>query len=202
MRIGLIADIHEAAALAEAAIRELRRLDVDEIICLGDFCEMGLHLAETCELLLRENVRCVWGNHDYGLCCDARAEIEIAFPKCVSDFARSAQATLQIDQYRFMHIEPWLNPNELEDLWHFDGFPDTAEKRARIFAVPGWKIAFAGHFHCWLAVSETEHRSWDGATEIDLSLGRHFVVIDACLHGAFAMFDTSTGILTPLRVTQ
>ncbi len=77
MRIGLLTDIHEAVEHATAAIRELRRREVDDIICLGDFCALETRLTEMCDLLLREKVRSVWGNHDFGLCEDVIAGSQI-----------------------------------------------------------------------------------------------------------------------------
>ncbi|MCC7335232.1 MAG: protein kinase [Pirellulaceae bacterium] len=210
MRIGILTDIHEAVAAAAAAIDLMREQNVDEIICLGDFCEMGTRLEETCELLLRERVQCVWGNHDFGLCEEARLGAVERYPPVVAEFAKTAVARIRIGELLFTHVEPWLDPNEITDLWYFDGVPDTAEKRARIFADRGradqggerqdWRIAFAGHFHTWLAAKEHESHSWDGTTHLDLSQGRHFVVIDACMAGHCAVFDTDSQLLSPLRI--
>ncbi len=210
MRIGILTDIHEAVEGAAAVIDLMREQNVDEIICLGDFCEMGTRLEETCELLLRERVQCVWGNHDFGLCEEARLGPVERYPLVVAEFAKTAVARIQIGELLFMHVEPWLDPNEITDLWYFEGVPDTVEKRARIFADrgpadqgeegQGWRIAFAGHYHTWLAVTEDEPHTWDGTTPLDLSHGRHFVVIDACLNGHCTIFDTDSQLLTPLRV--
>lgn len=210
MRIGILTDIHEAVEAAAAPIYLMREQNVAEIICLGDFCEMGTRLEETCGLLLRERVRCVWGNHDFGLCEEARLGPAERYPPVVAEFARTAVARIRIGELLFTHVEPWLDPNKIADLWYFDGVPDTAEKRARIFADKGraggggegqdWRIAFAGHFHTWLAAKEHESHSWDGTTQLDLSQGRHFVVIDACMDGHCAIFDTVSQLLIPLRV--
>ncbi len=198
MRIGLLTDIHEAVELAAAAIGELRRHEVETIICLGDFCAMEERLAEMCDLLLRENVRSVWGNHDFGLCADANHGRATKYPSHVQEFARTVQPRIVIDSCLFGHVEPWLDTNKIEDLWYYEGPPETDEQFARIFANKGWQLAFAGHYHYWLAYSAAGQLDWQGDKELDLSQGRHFVVVDACMKGQFATFDTESRILTPL----
>ena len=201
MRIGLLTDIHEAVEHAAAAIRELRRREVDEIICLGDFCALETRLTEMCNLLFREKVRTVWGNHDFGLCEDVIAGNATGYPRVVQEFARTVKPKIQVDSCLFCHVEPWLDTSKLEDLWYYEGKPDTNEQRARIFANTGWDVAFAGHYHDWLAYSATGSLEWNGQSELDLSRERHFVVIDACMNGQFALFDTQSRVLTPLHCT-
>ena len=44
------------------------------------------------------------------------------------------QPHLEIGGCLFTHVEPWLDPHKVEDLWYFDGPPDSPEKLARSFA--------------------------------------------------------------------
>ena len=198
MKIGLLTDIHEEVELAAEAIAQLRRREVDEIICLGDFCAMEKRLTEVCELLLREKVDSVWGNHDFGLCVDAREGQATQYPDVVQTFVRSVKPRIEIEPFLFCHVEPWLDTNKLQDLWYYEGKPEAAEQRARIFSHQGWQIAFAGHYHQWLAYSESGPLEWNGTSELNLSGNRYFVVIDACMKGQFATFDTESCVLTPL----
>lgn len=198
MKIGLLTDIHEAVEHAAAAIEELRRRDAETIISLGDFCCMEERLSEMCELLLRENVRSVWGNHDFGLCADVAAGRATQYPAHVQEFVRSVESRIEIESCLFCHVEPWLDTNQLEDLWYYEGQPETQEQRARIFASGPWQTAFAGHYHRWLAYTAAGQVPWHGERALDLSQDRHFIVIDACLKGQFALFDSRSRILTPL----
>ena len=70
MRLGILADIHEAVEHLAAALERFRRERVDQVVFLGDVICNGERLAATTELLRRANPSGVWGNHDYGLCCD------------------------------------------------------------------------------------------------------------------------------------
>ena len=51
MRLGLLADIHEAVAALRAALQLFRRNGVDKILHLGDVCRMHHYLPETCRIL-------------------------------------------------------------------------------------------------------------------------------------------------------
>ena len=92
-----------------------------------------------------------------------------------------------------------LNPEDVADLWYFDGPPDEHGKLDRIFnAVPN-RLMFAGHFHKWLLATPTRIENWNGEAAIALSGERYFVVIGALCEGRFALFDTETSELIPFN---
>lgn len=200
MKLGIITDVHEHTHQLEMALEALRCARVDQIISLGDFCENGQNLAATCQLLLDADVVGVWGNHDYGLCIDAlEGEIENR-PSHVQEFARNMRPTISLADCFFSHIEPWLDPNRLEDLWYLGVAPESSERIERIFAGGDWRIAFAGHYHQWLAVSQHGPLAWKGDCELDLSDGRYLIIIDAVMRGCCATFSTDSCILTPIKL--
>ena len=41
---------------------------------------------------------------------------------------------LDVEGCLFTQVEPWLDPEKIEDLWYFDGPPETPEQVARSFA--------------------------------------------------------------------
>jgi predicted phosphodiesterase len=116
MRLGLLADIHEAVDLLREAIELFRRRGVDEIICLGDFCAMHSHLEETVDLLRGAGVVGVWGNHDFGLCRPADDYARRRFSPELLAYTASLQPRLVRDDCLFTHVEPWLDPNDLMQL--------------------------------------------------------------------------------------
>lgn len=200
MRIGIITDLHEHLEYTAKAIEAMKNHGVEEILCLGDFCKMEEELDEICQLLLEHEIKSVWGNHDYGLCDDIQSGRREDYSQSVMKFALTVRPRIRIDRFSFSHVEPWLNPNSLQDLWYYEGEPDTPEKLRRVFGDRSWDIAFAGHYHRWLAYTESSKLDWEGDTELDLGGQRFFVVIDACMHGACAVFDTTSRILTPINV--
>lgn len=201
MKLGLITDIHEQVGLLRSALDQLKREQVDQIVMLGDVLELGERMQETCELLADAQVIGVWGNHDFGLCDGPSPAIRERYGDTVIDFMSSLQPRLEIDGCLFQHVEPWLNPNDILDLWYFEGVPDTPEKVARIFqAVPN-RLSFAGHFHRWLMVTPDGMTDWAGDTTVHLEEPeRYFVVIGALCYGRYAIFDTESFELVPRQI--
>jgi len=200
MKLGLIADVHEHAARLKKCLLALRAEGVDQIVMLGDVVEMGKSIRPTCELLMAEKVVGVWGNHDYGLCVEPSPEARQSHGDVVIDYMTSLKSRLVIDHCYFSHIEPWLDPESLEDLWYFDGLPQTTHRRHQIFTAQPQKILFAGHYHQWLLVSPEKTEAWDGSHPVCLKDGRYFVVLNSLTNGSFATYDTASGWLTPFTV--
>jgi predicted phosphodiesterase len=197
MKLGLITDIHEHVEHLRTALRLFRSEGVEQIVVIGDVFEMGIRIEETCRLLAEAKVVGVWGNHDFGLCVDLDDDIRGKYPPAVLDFMTSLRPRLEVSGCHFSHVEPWLNPEELADLWYFDGPPNEHGQLERIFdAVPN-RIMFAGHFHRWLLATPDGISDWTGDSPIRLEQGRYFVVLGALCEGHFAVFNTSTSELMP-----
>jgi len=111
----------------------------------------------------------------------------------------SLQRHLEIDGCLFTHVEPWLDPHKVEDLWYFDGPPDTPAKLARSFAAVSNRVVFLGHFHRWLLGTPDGLLPWrgDGPVRLD-DQARHLIVVHAVWDGHCALFDTQTNDLIPL----
>ncbi|WP_166830773.1 metallophosphoesterase family protein [Thalassoroseus pseudoceratinae] len=200
MKLGLLTDIHEEVDLLQAALDRLRDEQVDQVIFLGDLFEFGCQIQDACRLLADAGVIGVWGNHDFGLCFEPTDKSREKYGDDVIEFMTSLQPRLEYEGCYFAHVEPWLDPEELSDLWYFDGIPDRQDKRDRIFnAVPN-DVMFAGHFHRWLLVTPNQIMDWNGETPITLQDDRYFVVIGALCEGRFAIFDTESFELTPFNL--
>ena len=199
MKLGLLTDIHEHVENLRTALDCFRVEQVDQIVVIGDVFEMGHRIEETCRLLSDAKAIGVWGNHDYGLCVEPNATDCAKYGDDVIRFMTSLRPRLEIADCYFAHVEPWLNPEDVADLWYFDGPPDEHGKLDRIFnAVPN-RLMFAGHFHKWLLATPTRIENWNGEAAIALSGERYFVVIGALCEGRFALFDTETSELIPFN---
>ena len=200
MKLGLITDIHEQVELLRSALDQLSE-QVDQIVVIGDVFETGERIVETCQLLADAQVIGVWGNHDFGLCDDPPDALREQYGDLVVDFMSSLQARLEIEGCLFQHVEPWLNPNDITDLWYFEGVPDTPEKIARIFQAMPHRLAFAGHYHGWLKVTPGGITDWAGEVTVRLAEPeRYFVVIGALCYGRYATFDTESFELMPRQI--
>lgn len=203
MKLGLITDIHEHVDYLRAALFHLRQQDVDEIVVLGDLVQLARDLEETCELLVDANAIGVWGNHDIGLCCEPCAELREQYAGTVLEFMTSLEPRLEIDECHFTHVQPWLNPEDVNDIWHFESLPTTPEGRARIFAAVPHRYIFIGHFHRWLIVTEHAALDWAGDQSIHLpAQDRYFVVLGPLCAGSWAIFDTEEHLLSPFNMGE
>jgi len=200
VRLGILADIHEAIEPLTEALDIFRQQGVDRLITLGDICAMGLRLLPTVQILQEAGVEGVWGNHDYGLCGHLAEEDRVRYDPALLAWFETLQGRLEVADCRFCHIEHWLDADRLEHLWYFEDQPDSIERAARSFQAVPQRLLFMGHLHRWLVVSETEVLPWDGDRPLVLAPPqRYLVVVNALLRGHFATYDTETFILTPFR---
>jgi predicted phosphodiesterase len=202
MRIGILTDIHEAVGELRRALAVLRRHGADRLVVVGDVCATHTDLEATVALLDEAGVVGVWGNHDFGLCRgNPTDEDRTRYSGRVLEFMGRLRPRLEVEGCLFTHVEPWLDPEEIEDLWFFEGPPESPERLARIFSAAPNRVMFVGHYHRWLLVTPGGVQSWSGGGPIVLGAGvRHLVAVDAVCQGHCALFDTATGLLTPFDV--
>jgi predicted phosphodiesterase len=185
MKLGLVTDIHEHVECLRVALDCFTRERVDKVVVIGDVAEVGERMDETCRLLAEAAAVGVWGNHDFGLCSNPDAAIRVRYKPSILDFMGSLRPRLEIDGCHFTHVEPWLNPEDVADLWYFDGPPDSQEKLDRIFGAVPNRLVFVGHFHQWLLASPRGIDRWQGETPVCLNPGRYFVVVGALCEGSY-----------------
>jgi len=200
MKLGILSDIHEHVRHLEQALQRLSREQVDQIVVLGDVFELGHALDETCRLLTAARSIGVWGNHDFGLCIDPGPESRQRYSVETLQFMGALRPRLSDWGCHFSHVEPWLDPEKLEDLWFFEGPPSQHGRLDRIFEAVPEQVLFAGHYHEWILARPQQIETWCGQTPIRLEGSRYFVVVGALCEGDFATFDTETRELVPLRI--
>ncbi len=64
LRIALISDIHGNLPALDAVLKDIESLNVDQIICLGDICDLGPEPGETLRRIRDLNCTVIQGNHD------------------------------------------------------------------------------------------------------------------------------------------
>lgn len=65
MKLGLISDIHSNYPALNATINQLKKMKVDKILHCGDLVGYYSQPNEVLDLIRKENIRGVLGNHDY-----------------------------------------------------------------------------------------------------------------------------------------
>jgi hypothetical protein len=204
MRIGILADIHDAVRTLDVALTVFRQRRIDQIVTLGDAfesCQRGEPGVEIARLLHEAGAIGVWGNHDAGLSHEVSVQVRDFADRELLEFAARLQPQLTLEGCRFSHIEPWRDPCRAEDLWAFDGVPATDAQTERSFEAVPERIIFLGHFHLWLAMRRSLGRvKWDGVSPISLcGPDRFLVVVAPVVDGWCAVFDTEQFELTPIR---
>jgi hypothetical protein len=199
----LVADIHEAIEPLQQALAAFRCRGVDHVVSLGDACDT-LHrrsrAREVVALLRESHAIGVWGNHDFGLCWDVPERLRHQAAPEVIEYMATMRPHLIVEGCRFSHVEPWLDGHKLENLWYYDGQPDTVDKASRSFTAVPERCLFLGHFHRWLAMTPNGRLDWQGERPLELSKKcRVLVVVAPVCHGWCAVYDTAAMQLTPIR---
>ncbi len=198
MKLGILADIHEQTRELRKAIAVLQEHSADRFVVLGDVFETGKRIEQTVDILQEINAVGVWGNHDIGLCFDPDEKVCERYSASVLAFMGGLQPRLEIADCLFTHVEPWLDPHRVEDIWYVGGPPDSPEKLARCFEAVPHRVLFIGHFHRWLLGTPDGILPWRGEEPVRLDRQRRcLVVVHAVWDGRCALFDTETGELTP-----
>jgi hypothetical protein len=203
MRIGILTDIHEALEPPRRALSKFRGHRVDAVVSLGDACDTlrPIDRASAIVRLLQEaGAIGVWGNHDMGLSVGVPEPLRQSIAPAVLEYFAGMQPHLVLAGCRFSHVEPWLDPHKVEDMWHFDGLSDTPERVARSFAAVPEQYLFLGHFHQWLVMTPSGQVEWSGTAPLTFAYGqRYLVAVAPVVSGWCAVLDTGKAQLLPVR---
>jgi Calcineurin-like phosphoesterase superfamily domain len=202
MLIGIVADIHDAVEPLQSALALLRERRVKQIVTLGDAFdsfEPGDPGPRVANLLQDADAIGVWGNHDFGLSHEVSRQVRERADPSLLAFASRLVPQLVVGGCRFSHIEPWMDPCRLEDLWFYDGVPETSERAERSFQAVPERIIFIGHFHSRVILHREGKREWDRVRPTTLAPPHSYLVlVPAVIDGWCAMFDTERSLYTPI----
>ncbi len=65
MKLAIISDIHSNLEALEAAMQDIKTQNVSSVYCIGDLVGYGANPNEVIDLLRKNRVKCLMGNHDY-----------------------------------------------------------------------------------------------------------------------------------------
>lgn len=197
MRLGLLADIHEAVEPLRLAVSELKAREVDSFVMLGDVLDHGERVEETVALLSALPGVGVWGNHDFGLCGEIHPSVRARFSAATLDYFSRLRPSVVLEGIRFQHIDPHLDPEQFVDLWRF---PSIAERISGLARCSGSRI-FVGHLHKWGVYTPERRMPWDGEDAFRyLADERYLTIVNAVVSGWCAVLDSDRDLLEPVRV--
>ncbi|BBO79712.1 metallophosphatase family protein [Desulfosarcina ovata subsp. sediminis] len=152
MKMAIISDIHGNYEALLSVTEDIKKSEVDKIICLGDFIGYGPQPEEVAQYLIENDIPCVLGNHENAIMnkealanfnVDAMISIEIT-RKLISDktleFMSKLPANLIIENMLFVHGTPPDSINTYLNRLSDDELSD-------IFNNMEQQIAFIGHTH-------------------------------------------------------
>jgi predicted phosphodiesterase len=206
MRIGLVTDIHNDAALLSRALAALEARGVDIFVTLGDTCDVFLPesgVVEVAAMLQERHAIGVWGNHDFVLCREVNDRYLARYAGSpVLDFMAGMLPTLVVGDCHFSHLEPLGDPHDVTHLWSLKDKPfDLMELASPSFAAVDQRLLFIGHYHRWWAATLEGSLDWSGNRPLELAPNqRYFVVVGPVLGGWCGWLDTDAGVLLPLRI--
>jgi predicted phosphodiesterase len=205
MRIGIVTDVHDEVEKLAGALAALRAENVDAIVSLGDATDLfgGWGCADEVAALLRgAGVLGVWGNHDHGLCRDVGEKARSRASPAALDYMATVCGRRELGGCHFSHVEPWLDPEDPANLWTFEGKPEDPDRLRNSFSAVPHRAAFIGHFHRWLAATESGPLPWDGTAPLPFETDRRYlVVVGPLFRGDFAVIDTDRWTLEPRHLT-
>jgi predicted phosphodiesterase len=200
MRLGLLADVHESVSELDASLEILKANNIDRYIVLGDIVETGSQLEVTTQRLSQIGAIGVWGNHDFGLAYEPEEPIRSRYSPEIMRFMSSLLPRMEVGDCLFTHVLPWLDPTDVLQIWHYEDEPTTVEQASRCFQCSDKRFLFVGHFHRWRIITDRECLPWHGEGRIDLSAHqRALISVGALCNGQFAVFDTQSCELIPMR---
>lgn len=197
MRLGFLADIHEAVEPLRAAVNELKARKTDSYVVLGDILEHGDRVDETVSYLSALPGVGVWGNHDFGLCGEIHPSVRERFSASALDYFSRLRPSVILGELRFQHIDPHLDPEKFEDLWLV---PTATERIAGLGRCAQMRV-FTGHLHRWGVYTPHGQISWAGERAYHYEAGQRYqTIVHAVVDGWCALFDSDRDVLEPIRV--
>lgn len=152
MRIAVISDIHGNLEAFESVLADMADADVESVHCLGDNVGYGPQPQEVVDLLRRQGIPSVLGNHELALADPiflrwfnpvARTSLErtrAMLSDETLDFIGSLPSSRVVEGCRFVHGFPPDSPTT----YLFQVGDDGLEEG---FASHGERICFVGHTH-------------------------------------------------------
>jgi predicted phosphodiesterase len=191
MRYAIISDIHGNVEALQAVFADIRKKNVDSIICLGDIVGYYPDPERCIELVKKEVEYCVAGNHDYAAIgrIDTQNFTYYAYAAMewtkqnisekAIEYLQSLPLTVNLENMYFTHSSP-SNPQD----WVYV-FPDSEETVFEAFNSLVYGVNFIGHTHWPSIMIQEKDRGQDlgqDHRQLEGKIGEHRAQAQACGH--------------------
>jgi predicted phosphodiesterase len=184
MRIAVIADIHANLEALESVMGKIAELSVDDIVCLGDIVGYNANPNECIDIIRREKIVSVLGNHDVAA---SGREAPNGFNALAQSAVFWTRNHLTPENRLFLlNLPPEtmvgdfiLVHGSIHDTNRYLLSRDAAADNFRLLAgLPGdLKLGFFGHTHIGMTFIDLQGSiSSDHSSELLLSSGMHYLI--------------------------
>jgi putative phosphoesterase len=210
VKIAIISDIHANLAALEEALKAIRELQPDKIVCLGDIVGYGPRPNE-CVDLIRQNCQvCLMGNHDH-------AVLGLTDTYHFNQYAREAinwtRRTLTIQNKAFLESLPFSHheneilyvhstPSHPEE-WHYI----LSEYEAKQYMEKiKQRVCFVGHSHIPVVFSNEQGILTSDEIKLNTTSGKYIINVgsvgqprDGDPRLCFVFYDTDSSHIRFIR---
>ena len=189
VRVGILADSHGRADLLQIGIEVLRSRRAEKLVHLGDVTDtLRPETVDECaEILLRDGIEGVMGNHEYSLVTHHFKRYPDRFAERAKDYIRSLPYVLEIADVCFTHFSPTGGVHGLY------AATDTKSYVAML-SDSSWPVLINGHSHDPHIFSRSDGVSrnveFDLESPFKLKRGTRYVLTCGALEDRYcALFD-------------
>jgi predicted phosphodiesterase len=190
MKYAIISDIHSNLEALTVVLDDISRHKVNKIFCCGDLVGYYANPNECLQLLKKNNVISIAGNHDMAA-ADADMDIshfwDVARKALLwtrNNITEESQITLQglpgnlVADNRFLLFHGALHVKEKAECFHLQAEPDVIKSiESLINHESGVKIAFFGHTHRGVAYSYKNNMlSIDKSSTLYLDPDKYYII--------------------------
>jgi len=184
MRIAVIADIHANLEALESVMGRIAELTVNDIVCLGDIVGYNANPNECIDIIRREKIVSVLGNHDVAA---SGREAPNGFNALAQSAVFWTRKHLTPENRLFLlNLPPEARAGDfilvhgsIHDTNRYLLSRDAAADNFRLLAgLPGdLKLGFFGHTHIGMTFIDLQGSiSSDHSSELLLSSGMHYLI--------------------------
>ena len=211
MKYAIISDVHANLEAVTACFREIEKLNVERIICLGDLVDYCAEPNEVTALIKKNCDVVILGNHDeaqfnYALSdrFSENAKISSIHTRSIInpdyiEYFKTLPYTHSENDLLFVHASP-LKP----ELYYYVRDEEAAESNFSAFSE---KVCFIGHSHKPLIFEKSDEKinfvnkeDLDPACKYVINVGSVGQPRDENPKLSFGLFDTDTLVYKNIRV--
>lgn len=190
MLVGILADSHGDVAMLRRGIEALKRRDAGMLIHLGDVADtLKLDSVDECvELLIRNEISGVMGNHEYSLVMHHFKRYPDRFSEATKNYVRSLPQRLEMLGVCFTHFSP--------DGGAYGLFAPTDDKNYEgTLRSSAWPVLVNGHSHeprIYRQLDGTVRRAeFEVSVPFELEEGARYVLTCGALEDRYcALYDS------------